>query len=922
MAKAVYYRKTMKNQTIKLIIIIVLIFCKKQIVAQCNPDSLYKTDWKLYSGQAGQNSFNWTQIHPQIVAYIKGRTGIDSIRLPYFCVKPVGSGSCENDNLTVFHDIDANKQDIKPEDGWELVIKDFGTPSDRVENPRLVLYNKYTGKIRIFVLISDETQTQIISLNTMLVNGKNRALMQFVTGTGNSLEDWDPLLTNTTINKYESQTDFWVWTEFQTSYDPCTCNDQTASTLQTEIYSLSSDSIKMVANGTIKEIVKNGNSVGNQSNNLGSSGSLVDKAGIIVESATKGYEDWEKQAANYLGKANKGAEWLKKALQKKMMSTFLNTEEKFLDSALSNWQVIADSLWKRLEKDNKFYEKLILRFGCEDYINPNFISNWNDLIQKYGTVKDKVLDAEKLQKINKTMSVLKGIGEAAPYIGAAISLYKLFSAGGTSETSSQASQSPSPFTAEINMNITGTINHWYAEPKISYYLPGSVHSRTNSKAPYYNNILGVFNILKTPTFEHVKYEDQDYSLHINNPCEIISGRNPQFLNSYRLKDDLKYLLNPASMLEIRSIDAAYIIEFDSMSLGTNGAFHPAGISIPKFETGFTISHATDSIPAATGWDLEYLDVTNKKMSFRTKYVPISAFKYVNILLTDNLYKPKIYIKFYIRAKRKDNPNADDVVLVHTFNTGSLNQSNLKNTDLYSTFWNYKMVSSEHYAGTQVPCQTIDYYKKVFKGLGLSPFADIDFSPKKIIFGARDIINSDLFAADTIIINSGAQIVPGITIVAGKSILVKSGVVVPAGVKLLIKNRLFDNNGYTPAYEANASEINSICNSNNYKIKNDVFANSPFVQNKHNSEKTIKNLAIYPNPNMGDFTISLSSTSNSIYIIEIFNMTGQVIYKEKINVTQGVNKNAITLDGIPQGIYMVKISNEEFSKTEKIIISTQ
>ena len=47
--------------------------------------------------------------------------------------------------------IGAAAYDNKPEDGWILVRRDFGTPTRQISLPFFILYNKYQGIIRIFV---------------------------------------------------------------------------------------------------------------------------------------------------------------------------------------------------------------------------------------------------------------------------------------------------------------------------------------------------------------------------------------------------------------------------------------------------------------------------------------------------------------------------------------------------------------------------------------------------------------------------------------------------------------------------------------------------------------------------------------------------------------------------------------------------
>jgi hypothetical protein len=74
-----------------LVIIAILQILNIRVNAQCVPDSFYKTDWRINVNDPAQNKFNWTKIQPQVIAYILGRTGIDSVPLPYYCLKPTGA---------------------------------------------------------------------------------------------------------------------------------------------------------------------------------------------------------------------------------------------------------------------------------------------------------------------------------------------------------------------------------------------------------------------------------------------------------------------------------------------------------------------------------------------------------------------------------------------------------------------------------------------------------------------------------------------------------------------------------------------------------------------------------------------------------------------------------------------------------------
>ncbi len=73
-------------------------------------------------------------------------------------------------------------------------------------------------------------------------------------------------------------------------------------------------------------------------------------------------------------------------------------------------------------------------------------------------------------------------------------------------------------------------------------------------------------------------------------------------------------------------------------------------------------------------------------------------------------------------------------------------------------------------------------------------------------------------------------------------------------------------------------------------------------------------AIYPNPNNGNFTINLDSVINSNANLEIYSISGQMIFKKEIkNSIEDISFNAST------GIYFVKVTNDAITTTKKFII---
>lgn len=73
--------------------------------------------------------------------------------------------------------------------------------------------------------------------------------------------------------------------------------------------------------------------------------------------------------------------------------------------------------------------------------------------------------------------------------------------------------------------------------------------------------------------------------------------------------------------------------------------------------------------------------------------------------------------------------------------------------------------------------------------------------------------------------------------------------------------------------------------------------------------------IYPNPNNGQFFLSMFNTANNKSIIEITNSLRQVVSIEQITLRQGNQNHTMNLANIKSGIYFVRIG----STTKRLVI---
>lgn len=78
--------------------------------------------------------------------------------------------------------------------------------------------------------------------------------------------------------------------------------------------------------------------------------------------------------------------------------------------------------------------------------------------------------------------------------------------------------------------------------------------------------------------------------------------------------------------------------------------------------------------------------------------------------------------------------------------------------------------------------------------------------------------------------------------------------------------------------------------------------------------TTKSFKIFPNPTTKNINITVPKTEKETNV-EIFNLNGQKVYSLNIH-SENVN---IALPNLNKGMYLVKFTNEEFVKTEKLVI---
>lgn len=164
-------------------------------------------------------------------------------------------------------------KDFHPEDGWELVIKNFGewgSPASAVRVPTYALYNRYSGLMRVFAYLtsgSDQTFNGAL-LNvyqpTNSVWDKRSANLEHINHPANALEAFDKNLQVVAPNSYSQAGGTWILNEFTVAYDPCVCLHSSSFRIRPTVFNISYLNFILGGTSNSTAIFDNGQYQGNQ----------------------------------------------------------------------------------------------------------------------------------------------------------------------------------------------------------------------------------------------------------------------------------------------------------------------------------------------------------------------------------------------------------------------------------------------------------------------------------------------------------------------------------------------------------------------------------------------------------------------------------------------------------------------------------
>jgi hypothetical protein len=755
-------------------------------------------------------------------------------------------------------------QDMKPEDGWELLHVQLGyktlndgsngtTPeSPKVKNPMLVMYNKYTSIMRVLAAVGDSPDYTGARLLLMFHKKSEiyHSTLDFGLSEFKALDDFQATDKNpqmVALSPFSNNSPEWFYADFVMQYDPCTCDKLSGLMLKVELISKSNITMTGTTTGTLTNIENNDQGGINDDNVEGGGASFSfswDKASKVGQNALKIFND--------IGKF--------KDAQFNVLTKYKQQTDYIL-AATAGGAVF--DMWKE-----------------------KFDASQANSLQKLDVVQ-KALSKSKL---------LRNGLKAAPYIAAAFTLVDMFIGGGKKPAEPQEVKIM-PMAINTTTKYTGEIEASYQYQSGTFWTPGSYHLNNPAivppldtvQYPIYNKTMGVFNLLRSPSINYI-HGSRDL---IEYPAT--------HLNCFQLLKDVEYVVNPEAGFKIPPL-------------------FPAPDIMGQFVIELEQPTAIYAVPAEMG---DLLMVASPYL-LQTRELPLSRLKDLPFMFS-YVGNFKVYLKLTINLERIDaDENTQNTLYVlkypikfnpmtppDTYGVGffiwALNQTNtpfstLKSIPIDRIINNNDVV----FPPTFPSANTITKDKLAWRKI------DVISGVENITIKSADANTQvSLMAGESISIKTKDYSIGGSLPYTIKSVQILPNTVLEIGdvtnTTTLVNPMPYDS-------------IRIFCNSTKYLEKRAVPRHSEEVSAKTKPAKNV--LLNYPNPTSALTTIAYSLAESSDVELYVSNVLGErvAVLVQRARTEAGQYEIVFDTSTLPAGVYFYTLQTATSRETKRLVVS--
>ncbi len=772
----------------------------------------------------------------------------------------------QDDNLTIAHFFESG--DRYPKDGWELIKYDLGyAPSGqptgvKVDFPYLILYNRFTGILRVFYADNPQNAAYNVASIGIKFRGdtyasSNLDISTAFTSTSDglgALKNFIPDAEFRAAARFVNGNMRWTYAEFPMMYDPCVCYYETME-LVVEI-----------------RVSENYEVIGTLTTN-GSIQPSGNGSGPILSSTSGTYNDQNGQ------------------------STFG---------------------WKDISGVNDAFQKAAKGYkDVSEFVKGGYLATDNsgyssdEIASKKEAISD-LADALKLKDF------LKAGLKAVPYVSAAITFLDYFVAGGKKESASGPIKLH-PMGIEMNSRFQGNIQRTLNRKDILFYVPGSAKflnmtANESEKYPYYNQALGVFNLVETPT---IKYN----STYVGSPSFWPTTYGPVYVVDKNIDPTWESWDNylPHSHPEFDPNSFYAVDPFNHQPFGDNQD-DPVRNYVYKIDSdvAYLVNPATEfseigsevlaaiwievrngSAPSGVGFlqNTNFNLFSEGKGIYRTEYVPLSCINGLTAEFSTSDYNiVNVYLKVIANFARGD---------IYAFE--GLDPDELTN-NVQNVLWSGKF--------------RLEKTQDTNLGIGDSnPFVNV---PEEVVFYQNTNLTQDVVAYEKIIVSAGVQLTASVpvTLRSGKSIIFQSGSSYSPNITLQVAQP----NGCTDYYNPTPKDaLASFCVSELYRENRMVENRSGRSDGDdpisgENSFNDTQPLKASPNPFTHELTLEFTLPTAGITSARLLDPLGRevMILWNGREREAGPQSETIDLSALSAGIYLAVLETPQGRQTVRVV----
>ena len=463
-------------------------------------------------------------------------------------------------------------------------------------------------------------------------------------------------------------------------------------------------------------------------------------------------------------------------------------------------------------------------------------------------------------------------------------------------------QEPSLAMTLTNLKYKGTIIDSSGLRGFELYTPGSkwrdnIGGGNTAAQPYYDNPLGIFSLLNTPV---VKYKRSNSTVPVAKFTRLLYSDQPNntplesssaYVDQLNLKidglDDIDYAVNPASGLEVTGIKGSLIINTTGSVLSNqaeyvsdfNGGYYYNNINPPPSQRpgvgtfgyiGYSGVNVYEEKTPNQFADHKFV-IQTPPMSLDCIKNYVAKIGFVGGKLTNT---SDIRLQIMATLKRKDNPNAKEVIFINEYKVNLIEDTGLNQaTEL-----------------TKIPIATI------VENLTLNQ--DLTIRAWDVIT-VKGNINTNGFK---------------LTIIAGGEIKIENqSVFNNPNIELLIGTPDQCTGFKQPV---DATKLTAFCGTK-YNPNSSAFLKAS--NNEEKAKQATYGLSINPNPFLSQFTVNFEIAEETKVDIELFNTLGQRV-SSIASEKREIGNHQITFDGkdLAPGIYFLTLRTKNGIETKKIV----